>query len=73
MFELPPSLSSEGSGGAIHQPGIQVEFYAPNPDNVATETLDKLKPKAIGIVPEIVFNVPQKTTDDAFALRFKGN
>ncbi|MCO6457097.1 MAG: HEAT repeat domain-containing protein [Pirellulaceae bacterium] len=72
MFELPPNLAAEGRGGSLQQPGIHVDFFDPSPDNVAVETLARLKPKASGIVPEIVMNVPQKAKDDAFALRFIG-
>jgi putative heme-binding domain-containing protein len=60
------------AGDIAKSQGIQVEFFDPNPSNVAIETLDKLKPKASGVAAEIVMNVPQKTKDDAFALRFTG-
>ncbi|MCH5374461.1 MAG: PA14 domain-containing protein, partial [Planctomycetes bacterium] len=71
MFELPPNLQKEEFAGVL-QPGIRVDFFYPSPNNVAIETLDKLTPKASGIVPEIVMNVPQKTQNDKFALRFTG-
>ncbi|HSG69623.1 MAG TPA: PA14 domain-containing protein, partial [Planctomycetaceae bacterium] len=71
MFELPPNLESEPASGPT-QAGINVEFYYPSPSNVAIETLAKLKPQASGIVPEIVMNVPQKTQNDKFALKFSG-
>lgn len=60
------------AGDISKSQGIQVEFFDPSPSNVAIETLDKMKPKASGIVAEIVMKVPQKTKDDAFALRFTG-
>jgi putative heme-binding domain-containing protein len=71
MFELPPNLEAEPLSGPS-QAGIKVEFYAPNPPNVALETLARLQPQASGIVPEIVLNVPQKTQNDQFALKFTG-
>ncbi len=72
MFELPPNLQAEPGGASLLQAGIQVDFFHPNPPNVAVETLAKLKPQASGIVPEIVMNVPQRLEPDAFALRFTG-
>ncbi len=72
MFELPPQLKVESSGDTPLQSGIQVDYFHPNPPNVAVETLAKLKPQASGIVPEIVMNVPQRKEADAFALRFTG-
>lgn len=72
MFELPPNLKAESGGASFNLPGIQVDFYHPNPKDVALETLATLKPKASGVVPEIVMNVPQRLEQDAFALRFTG-
>ena len=72
MFELPPNLKAEVGGAALLQGGIQVDYFHPNPPNVAIETLAKLKPQASGIVPQIVMNVPQRKEADAFALRFTG-
>ena len=72
MFELPPNLKAESGGSALLQGGIQVDYFHPNPPNVAVETLAKLKPQAGGIVPQIVLNVPQRKEPDAFALRFTG-
>ena len=72
MFELPPNLKAEAGGASLVQPGVQVDFFHPNPPNVAIETLSKLKPQASGVVPEIVMNVPQKLQSDEFALRFTG-
>lgn len=72
IFELPPNLKAESGGASLQQSGIQVDFFQPNPPNVALETLAKLKPQASGLVPEIVMNVPQRKADDAFALRFTG-
>jgi putative heme-binding domain-containing protein len=72
MFELPPQLTAETGGAGLLQNGIQVDYFHPNPPNVALETLAKLKPQASGIVPEIVMNVPQRLQPDEFALRFTG-
>ncbi|MCA9076411.1 MAG: c-type cytochrome [Planctomycetaceae bacterium] len=71
MDELPPNLAAEGNGG-MQQPGIQVDYFHPSPKDVAVETLAKLEPNATGIVPQIEMNVPQKTENDRFALRFTG-
>ena len=54
------------------RPGILVDYFEPNPDNVALETLARLKPAASGIVPDIRMDVPQLLSRDAFALRFTG-
>ncbi len=72
MFDLPPNLIAEASGASLVQPGIQVDFFYPNPKNVSIETLSALMPQASGVVPEIVMNVPQKLQEDGFALRFTG-
>jgi putative heme-binding domain-containing protein len=72
MFELPQHLKAESGSALLLQNGIQVDYFHPSPQNVAIETLAKLKPKASGIVPEIVMNVPQKKENDQFALRFTG-
>lgn len=73
MFDLPPGLDPEPASGGLSQAGILVDFFKQNPGNVDIRTLDKLKVTASGIVPEIVMNVPQKTTADGFGLRFTGN
>jgi len=72
ISRLPANLQAESSTGPQQQ-GLQVEYFHPNPDNVAVETLDKLTPKAIGIVPDISLDVPQKEKSDQFALRFAGS
>lgn len=73
MFELPPNLEAESRSTALQEPGIHVDYYYPSASNVALETLDKMKPQASGIVPEIVMNVPQLKQRDKFALKFTGN
>lgn len=72
MFELPPNLEQEQSAGEPQQSGIRVDYFHPNPSDVASQTLAKLQPQAGGIVPEIVMDVPQREKEDAFALRFTG-
>jgi len=72
ISDLPSHLQAEALGG-LQEQGIQVEYYHPSGGNVAIETLDKMEPKAVGVVPEIVMNVPQKKENDKFALRFTGN
>lgn len=54
------------------EPGINVDYFEPNPRNVAIETLARLKPATSGVVPEIRMDVPQLRRRDAFALRFSG-
>lgn len=73
MFELPPNLEAEIGSGGLNEPGILVDYFYPNPSNVAAETLEPLTPKASGVVPQIVMNVPQLQQRDQFALRFTGN
>ena len=73
MFELPPDLEPEPVGGGLSQSGIKVDYFYPSAANVAVETLAKMTPKASGIVPQIVMNVPQKKQADRFALRFTGS
>jgi len=72
MFELPPNLKAEAGGASLQQSGILVDYFHPSADNVALETLAKMKPQGSGIVPEIVMNVPQRKEADQFALRFTG-
>jgi putative heme-binding domain-containing protein len=72
MFELPPNLAAETTSG-FQQAGIKVDFFQPHASDCSIETMAKLKPKGSGIVPQIVMNVPQRTAQDAFALRFTGN
>ncbi|NND99511.1 MAG: c-type cytochrome [Pirellulaceae bacterium] len=73
ISDLPTHLKAESSSASLAQQGIQVEYYYPSASNVAIETLDKMEPKAVGIVPEIVMSVPQRKQDDKFALRFTGD
>jgi len=72
IFELPVNLKAEPGGSALQKNGIKVDYFYPSASNVAIETLAKMKPKASGIVPEIVMNVPQRKQTEKFALRFTG-
>ncbi len=73
ISELPGQLGTEPAGSDLQEMGIRVDYYFPNGPNVALETLAKMTPKASGVVPEIVMNVPQKKQSDGFALKFTGN
>ena len=72
MFELPPNLEAEATGGSLLQPGITVDYFQPSASNVAIETLEKMKPKISEVRDEIGFWVPKGQPADAFALRFTG-
>jgi len=77
--ELPASLQAqqvdqaEQTGSALVQQGIKVDYFFPSAKNVALETLAAMTPKASGIVPAIIKDVPQKKQNDRFALRFTGS
>ena len=70
--ELPTALAAEPGGSTLKQKGIHVDYFYPSANNVAIETLAKMKPTSSGIVPQIVINVPQRKQADKFALRFTG-
>lgn len=70
LFDLPPGLDK--AAGRQGPSGVAVDFYQPNPPNVALETLAALSPMASGVAPEISLNVPVLTQENAFALRFSG-
>jgi len=65
----------EGSKGStpLTQPGLKVDFYAPNPSNVARETLQAMTPSNTGVATTIVMDQPVLKTRDAFALMFTGH
>ena len=69
---LPPHLKGQGNGSSLDGSGIRVDYFEPNPKDVAIETLAKLNPKASGVVSEINMDVPQLQRRDEFALRFTG-
>ena len=72
VFELPANLSAEPSGSGLQLQGIRVDYFFPSASDVAIATLAKMKPKASGIVPRIILNVPQRKQADRFALKFTG-
>ncbi len=72
LFSLPANLEQESGTSAIASSGIHVDFFQPNPRNVAVETLAQINPQASGTVPDIRMDVPQLKTRDGFALRFTG-
>ena len=63
-----------GSRGAVplSKPGLQVDFFAPNPPNVSRETLAAVKPSASGTAVTVTMDQPVLATRDSFALRFSG-
>ncbi len=72
VFELPANLTDEQGGASLATSGVKVDYFQPNPANVAIETLAKMKPKSSGVVPEISLKVPQRTQSAGYALQFSG-
>ncbi len=77
MFEriarlLPELVGSKGAS-PLTRPGLRVDFYAPNPSNVARETLLAMTPASTGTAATIVMDQPVLKTRDAFALMFTGH
>ncbi len=72
ISELPTSLQAESAGADLRQQGMTVEYFAQSPANVAMETLDKLEPAEVGVVPDVSIDIPQRKKGEAFALRFTG-
>lgn len=72
LTSLPASLQTEEGSSGFGQQGIQVDYFAPSPSNVAIETLAELTPQESGIVPQITLDVPQRKAKDKFALQFSG-
>jgi hypothetical protein len=77
MFEriarLVPELAGAKGATPLTKPGLRVDFYAPNPSNVARETLMAMTPASTGIAATIVMDQPVLKTRDAFALMFTGH
>lgn len=73
IASLIPTLAGSEGASPLTQPGLTVDFYSPNPPNVARETLQALTPKATGTASTIVMDVPVLQTRDAFALMFSGH
>jgi len=70
---LVPTLPGSTGSSAMMKPGLAVDYFAPNPPNVAIETLATLQPKASGVAATIIMNVSVLQKRDAFALRFTGH
>ncbi len=72
LSAMVPKLAGAKGATVLTEPGLRVDFYAPNPSNVARETLQALKPNATGRATTIVMDQPVLQTRDAFALMFTG-
>ena len=70
---LVPTLAGSKGSSPLTQPGLKVDFYAPNPPNVARENLQAMTPSATGVATSIVMDQPVLKTRDAFALMFTGH
>ena len=70
---LVPTLAGSKGSSPLTQPGLKVDFYAPNPSNVSRETLQAMTPSATGVATTIVMDQPVLKTRDAFALMFTGH
>jgi len=69
MFELPKALRSEDDNVAAKPgPPVTFEYFAPNPDNVSNQTLDRLRPTLTGNVDKFEKYVPGGG-QDGFATR----
>jgi len=70
LFESSAGASGQsGSGGAT---GLKVEYFQPNPSDVALATLQKRKPQAAGIAKDVSLKTDVISKRDGFALRFSG-
>ena len=72
ISDLPTHLQAESGGSGLLQQGIAVEYFDKSPGNVAMETLDKLKPADVGVVPDVSKDIPQRKKNDDYGLRFSG-
>ncbi len=73
LSKLVPTLEGTKGSGQLTTPGLRVDFYSPNPGNVARETLQAMTPSATGVASTIVMDQPVLKTRDAFALMFTGH
>ena len=73
LAKLVPTLAGSKGSSPLTQPGLRVDFYAPNPSNVARETLQAMTPSNTGVATTIVMDQPVLKTRDAFALMFTGH
>ena len=64
------ALSGADEAEATLQPGVRVDYFTPDPPNVAAETLAARQPQDSGIVPSLGLDVPQRARTDHYALRF---
>jgi len=71
IFEPDAAAPAASSFGV--QPGLRFDYFEPNPNDVALETLAALSPKASGIVPVVTLDVPDRPRTDHYALRLTGN
>lgn len=72
LAQLIPTLAGSRGATPLSKPGLQVDFFAPNPPNVSRETLAAAKPAASGTATTVVMDQPVLQTRDGFALRFSG-
>ncbi len=70
---LIPTLAGSKGSTPLTQSGLKVDFYAPNPTNVARETLQAMTPSNTGVATTIVMDQAVLKTRDAFALMFTGH
>ena len=70
---LVPTLAGSKGSSPLTQPSLKVDFYAPNPPNVARETLQAMTPSSTGVAATIVMDQPVLQTRDGFALMFTGH
>jgi len=73
LAALVPMLAGSRGAAPLSKPGLQVDFFAPNPPNVARETLAAAKPAASGTAVTVAMDQPVLKTRDGFALRFAGH
>jgi putative heme-binding domain-containing protein len=72
LAKLVPTLAGSRGAAPLSRPGLQVDFFAPNPPDVSRETLAAAKPSASGTAVTVVMDQPVLKTRDGFALRFAG-
>lgn len=73
IARLVPALAGSRGDSPLTKPGLRVDFYAPNPANVARETLQAMTPSSTGTATTIVMDQPVLKSRDAFALMFTGH
>ena len=73
MFELPASIDAGGHSSGIGEPGLNVEYFRPNPSNVALASFDNLKPKSTGVAKDVSLDTDVISDREQFALRFTGS